>query len=203
MPRTLEIVFQSFQISNFSWGACPQTPPSKRDLAVPRACQYRRLLFSNCLPTLYVKLYWNPWDCPKMISPHPSHIENKLTCSFKRSEHYMMWYIILPCHGLQYWSNNRHLVISWRHAQTHLLELRWTQGTWQLCRTLRQFLTSWKKRSKLLTELWVCQQGHQWIRGEHTGQIHSWNEQWTNCQQSRRYNVASLTKVIQKLEFKS
>ena len=29
MPRTLEIAFKSFQISNFSGGACPQTPLAK------------------------------------------------------------------------------------------------------------------------------------------------------------------------------
>ena len=33
----------------FFSGACPQTPLSKRGLAAP--CQYRRLLFSNWLPT--------------------------------------------------------------------------------------------------------------------------------------------------------
>ena len=52
MPSTLEVVFQSFQISNFSGGGgggMPLDPPSKRGLAIP--CQYRRLLFSNWLPT--------------------------------------------------------------------------------------------------------------------------------------------------------
>ena len=49
MPRALEIVFQSFQILNFSGRDMPPDPPSKRGLAVP--CQYRRLLFLNWLPT--------------------------------------------------------------------------------------------------------------------------------------------------------
>ena len=49
MPRTLQKVFQSFQISNFSGGNMPPDPPSKRGLAAP--CQYHRLLFSNWLPT--------------------------------------------------------------------------------------------------------------------------------------------------------
>ena len=33
----------------FFWGGMPPDPPSKRGLAAP--CQYRRLLFSNWLPT--------------------------------------------------------------------------------------------------------------------------------------------------------
>ena len=45
IPRTLEIVCQSFQISNFSGGGILPDPPSKRGLVVP--CQYGHLLFSN------------------------------------------------------------------------------------------------------------------------------------------------------------
>ena len=50
MPRTLKIVFQSFQISDFSrGGGHAPDPPSKRGFEAP--CQYRRVLFSNWLPT--------------------------------------------------------------------------------------------------------------------------------------------------------
>ena len=50
MPRTLDIVLQSFQISNFSGGGghAPELPTKSG----PKApCQYRRLLLSNWLLT--------------------------------------------------------------------------------------------------------------------------------------------------------
>ena len=49
LPRMLEMAFQSFQISKFSEGACPKTPPRLRGLMAP--CSYSWLLFSNQLPT--------------------------------------------------------------------------------------------------------------------------------------------------------
>ena len=51
VPRMLEMAFQSFQISKFSGGPCPQTPLGLRGLMAP--CSYSRLLFSNQLPTSY------------------------------------------------------------------------------------------------------------------------------------------------------
>ena len=49
MPRTLEIVLQSFQISNFSGVGHAPEPPTKSGRKAP--CQYRRLLLSNWLLT--------------------------------------------------------------------------------------------------------------------------------------------------------
>ena len=50
VPRMLEMAFQSLQISKFSGGACPQTPPP-RLMGLMAPCSYSRLFFFNQLPT--------------------------------------------------------------------------------------------------------------------------------------------------------
>ena len=51
VPRMLEMAFQSLQISKFSGGACPQTPPPPRLMGLMAPCSYSRLFFFNQLPT--------------------------------------------------------------------------------------------------------------------------------------------------------